>query len=593
METYRRKHILFLVAFGVSLGADFVKDSNNSLIEFYGNSKSKINIVIKDNIDIEGEITSAGSLALEDNIASKNAFIVQKLIDANFNIAGKTNLSEWANFRSEDSVSGWSSYGGQTKHFLNTGYNPCGSSSGSAVAVASGIVDIAIGTETNGSISCPSSVNGIVGFKPTVGLVSRTGIVPISSTQDTAGPMGISVDLVAKTLEVIAGYDPLDASTNSIPVNLDFNFSKDLISTSIEGKRFAILQSNTSNELMKPLLDEIKLLLSNNGAILVEIEDTREYPGEDEYFLLKYEFKEGLEKYLSSATGKKKYLQEIIDFNKKNQKRVMPYFGQDILIASLEASEDEERYQRSIKRTKEVKDQTLNIFNKYNLDAMIGLTRGPAWKINYEGGDSKAIDRSKSFGNGGFAAISGLPHLTIPFFTIDNFPVGLSIIGSPWSDKKVLEIGAFLETKKTVDFNYTISTQGKCRVDRDISRTGTYIRISECIDDVDYKPIFKRAPDYPRNPLRKRIMGYSIVMFDIEENGKTSNHEIIAEKCFNIEANGSYYWYEASDETVYMPIDCNYFNDSSIAAARKLKYENNFGGTIKEVQHKFTYLLEN
>lgn len=593
MESFRRKYILFLVAFGVSLGADFVKDSNNSLIEFYGNSKSKINIVIKDNIDIEGEITSAGSLALEDNIASKNAFIVQKLIDANFNIAGKTNLSEWANFRSEDSVSGWSSYGGQTKHFLNTGYNPCGSSSGSAVAVASGIVDIAIGTETNGSISCPSSVNGIVGFKPTVGLVSRTGIVPISSTQDTAGPMGISVDLVAKTLEVIAGYDPLDTSTYSIPADLDFNFSKDLISASIEGKRFAILQSNTSNELMKPLLDEIKLLLSNNGAILVEIEDTREYPGEDEYFLLKYEFKEGLEKYLSSAAGKKKYLQEIIDFNKENQKRVMPYFGQDILIASLEASKDEERYQRSIKKTKEAKDQTLNIFNKYNLDAMIGLTRGPAWKINYEGGDSKAIDRSKSFGNGGFAAISGLPHLTIPFFTIDNFPVGLSIIGSPWNDKKVLEIGAFLEGKKEVNFNYGISSNGLCKVYRDDTLTGIHFRVSDCVDDAEFSPIYKTRAVYPRRAILGKIMGYSIVMFDIENNGTTSNHKIIAEKCFNIEANGSYYWYEASDETVYMPIDCNYFNDSSIMAARRLKYENNFGGTIKEVQHKFTYLLEN
>ena len=209
-------------------------------------------------------------------------------LTAHQDISGKANLSEWANFRSENSVSGWSSIGGQTTHVLDSKFNPCGSSSGSAVAVASGIVDIAIGTETNGSISCPSSVNGIVGFKPTVGLVSRTGIVPISSTQDTAGPMGISVDLVAKTLEVIAGYDPLDASTYSIPADLDFNFSKDLISASIEGKRFAILQSNTSNELMKPLLDEIKLLLSNNGAILVEIEDTREYPGEDEYFLLKY-----------------------------------------------------------------------------------------------------------------------------------------------------------------------------------------------------------------------------------------------------------------------------------------------------------------
>ncbi len=428
-------------------------DTKNSLIEFYGKSKTKINIVIKDNIDIQGKVTSAGSLALEKNIASKNAFIIQKLIDADFHIAGKANLSEWANFRSEDSVSGWSSYGGQTKHFLDTKYNPCGSSSGSAVAVAIGLVDIAIGTETNGSISCPSSVNGIVGFKPTVGLVSRSGIVPISSSQDTAGPMGKSVEIVAKTLQVIAGYDPLDPATEDIPDYLDLDFLKDLESSSIAGKRFAILQSDSINALIKPKLDEIKKILSENGAILVEIEDTRDYPGEDEYFLLKYEFKHGLEKYLNNASEKKKTLQEIIDFNEKNRKRVMPYFGQDILIASLEASKDEGRYKVAIKRTKAIKDQTLDLFTKHDLDAMIGLTRGPAWKINYDGGDVVAIDRSKSFGNGGFAAISGLPHLTIPFFEIDNFPVGLSIIGSPWSDKKILEIGAFLEGKRKVNFN--------------------------------------------------------------------------------------------------------------------------------------------
>ena len=175
-----KKFLFFLVFYAAFVSSG--SDENNSLIKYYGKSKNQINIVIKDNIDIEGEVTSAGSLALEKNIAPKNAFIVQKLIDANFHIAGKANLSEWANFRSEESVSGWSSYGGQTTHFLNNSFNPCGSSSGSAVAVAAGIVDIAIGTETNGSISCPSSINGIVGFKPTVGLVSRSGIVPISST---------------------------------------------------------------------------------------------------------------------------------------------------------------------------------------------------------------------------------------------------------------------------------------------------------------------------------------------------------------------------------------------------------------------------
>tara|TARA_B100000963_G_scaffold56823_1_gene44855 strand:- start:293 stop:1927 length:1635 start_codon:yes stop_codon:yes gene_type:complete len=486
------KKLLFIISFFAINAFTTNLDTNNSLIEFYGKSKTKINIVIKDNIDIQGKVTSAGSLALENNVASENAFIVQKLIDADFHIAGKANLSEWANFRSEDSISGWSSYGGQTKHFLNTEYNPCGSSSGSAVAVAIGIVDIAIGTETNGSISCPSSVNGIVGFKPTVGLVSRSGIVPISNTQDTAGPMGKSVALVAKTLEVIAGYDPLDPATKHIPDDQDFNFSRDLDFLSISGKRFAILQSNSSNTLIKPKLDEIKKILTENGGILVEIEDMREYPGEDEYFLLKYEFKYGLEKYLKNASEKKKTLQEIIDFNEKNRKRVMPYFGQDILISSLEASKDEERYKIAIKRTKAIKDQTLDLFKKHDLDVMIGLTRGPAWKINYDGGDAVAIDRSKSFGNGGFAAISGMPHLTIPFFEIDNFPVGLSIIGPPWSDKKVLEIGAFLESRKKInlpllssDENVIIDVRSLGEVKTGIIEDAVHIEWTKIASEID------------------------------------------------------------------------------------------------------------
>ena len=440
-----KKFLFFFIFYAAFSSSDF--DKNNSLINYYGKSENQINIVIKDNIDIEGEITSAGSLALEKNIAAKNAFIIQKLIDADFHIAGKTNLSEWANFRSEESVSGWSSFGGQTTHFLNEKYNPCGSSSGSAIAVSSGLVDIAIGTETNGSISCPSSVNGIVGFKPTVGLVSRTGIIPISSSQDTAGPMGISVELVARTLEAIAGYDPLDEATRDIPKNLNLNFSENLEETSIQGKRFAILQSDTKNIIAQQMQNELKYILESHGAVIVEIDDNREYPGEAEYFILQYEFKHGLEKYLSQAYEKKKTLQEVIIFNSENQETVMPFFGQDIFLASIDASRDEERYRESLEIINEVKKETLELFEKYNLDAMVGLTRGPAWQINYDGGDSAAIDRSKSFGSGGYAAISGLPHLTIPFFSTDGFPVGISFIGTPWSDKDILEIGSFMENK--------------------------------------------------------------------------------------------------------------------------------------------------
>ena len=238
---------IFLLFFLIYVNAS--NDEKNSLIEIYDNPNdiNLINIVIKDNIDIGGKVTSAGSLALKDNIAKSDAFIIDKLKRANYYILGKANLSEWANFRSEDSVSGWSSLGGQTKHYLDDIYNPCGSSSGSAVAVSMGIVDIAIGTETNGSISCPSSVNGIVGMKPTTGLVSRSGIVPISSSQDTAGPMGASIDIVAKTLEVISGYDENDPATSSIPSNFDFNFSSVTKNISLKGVRLGLLDSENSN----------------------------------------------------------------------------------------------------------------------------------------------------------------------------------------------------------------------------------------------------------------------------------------------------------------------------------------------------------
>ena len=209
---------LFLISF--TLLAHNEEDPFNAFIYINPlNSGLLVNIGIKDNIDVKGMITSAGSLALSNNYPNKDAFLISKLKLSSYHIYGKTNLSEWANFRSFNSVSGWSSFGGQTINPYGKNRNPCGSSSGSAVAVASGILDIAIGTETNGSISCPASVNGIVGMKPSVGLVSRSGIVPISSTQDTAGPMGKTVMIVAKTLEVIAGEDPLDSSTLNIPVS--------------------------------------------------------------------------------------------------------------------------------------------------------------------------------------------------------------------------------------------------------------------------------------------------------------------------------------------------------------------------------------
>ena len=424
-----------------------IADEFNSLIEEYpsSNNISKVNIVIKDNIDIKGKATTAGSLALVNNTAKENAFLIEKLLANNFHIKGKSNLSEWANFRSTNSISGWSSINGQTDHPLDPEYNPCGSSSGSAVAVASGIVDIAIGTETNGSITCPASVVGIVGMKPTVGLVSRNGIIPIASSQDTAGPMGRSVMIVAQTLQAIAGKDLNDIKTKDIPQNFDRNFMEATTNKTLKGKRFGLLKSGFDNKFGKEFLKTIKKDIAKLGGSIVILDDNRNYPSEEEYFVLLYEFKHGLESYLKNASEKKKSLQELIDFNNENSKKVMKLFGQEIFYLAIEASSNQVEYFESLQVLKESNEETLLLMEKYNLDAFIGLTRGPAWKTNEDGDDNEAMNEVISFGNGGYAAIGGLPHITIPYFAINGFPVGLSLIGKPWSDKEIISYASALE----------------------------------------------------------------------------------------------------------------------------------------------------
>ena len=444
---------IFLLFFFITVSAS--NDEKNSLIEIYDNPNdlNLINIVIKDNIDIGGKVTSAGSLALKDNIAKSDAFIIDKLKRANYYILGKANLSEWANFRSENSVSGWSSLGGQTKHYLDDTYNPCGSSSGSAVAVSIGIVDIAIGTETNGSISCPSSVNGIVGMKPTTGLVSRSGIVPISSSQDTAGPMGLSVDIVAKTLEVISGYDENDPATSFIPSNFDFNFSSATKNISLKGVRLGLLDSENSNLQVIKLHKKIKEIVNSLGGEVILINDDRDYPGDAEYYVLLYEFREGLEEYLKNTNSSMKTITDIIDFNNKNKDIVMPYFGQDIFYKSVESTSYLKYLWSKYKLNKSYKS-TKDLLEKYDLDAFIGLTRGPAWKINYDGGDYIAMNDSPQFGSGGYAAHNGMPHITIPYFEINKFPVGISIIGDRWTDKMIIEYASAIEKSR-----YNLDTQ--------------------------------------------------------------------------------------------------------------------------------------
>ena len=396
-------------------------------------------IAVKDNIDVVGFANTAGSKALENNFPNKNAFLAQKLIDNGYFVIGKTNLSEWANFRSSTSTSGWSSMGGQTINPYGEMRTPCGSSSGSGVVVATGLVDVAIGTETNGSVSCPSSVNGIVGIKPTVGLVSRSGIIPISSTQDTAGPMANSVSSAAKILEIISGVDLNDPATLNIPEDFNFNFTSDLNDSSLAGKRFGLLPTGSMNSDGKLMLKKIRIMLEEAGATVIDIDDNREYPGPEELLVLLYEFKVGLEQYLAYSNSEFKTLDELIAFNEDNKDEVLKHFDQSHFYDSNETPSQKEEYLLALERVLQTRDEIDSFIKEYDIEALVGLSWSPAWAINHEGGDDEAIAEYKFWVNGSYAAMAGYPHVTIPFEYVDNLPIGMSFIGSKWDDKKLIE----------------------------------------------------------------------------------------------------------------------------------------------------------
>ena len=446
------KNFIFIITILMFVGCN--KTSENTNIELkYNIYISKLSdkeieenlknglkpIAVKDNIDVVGFANTAGSKALKNNFPEKNAFLAQKLIDNGYFIIGKTNLSEWANFRSSSSTSGWSSMGGQTINPYGQMRTPCGSSSGSGVVVATGLVDVAIGTETNGSVSCPSSVNGIVGIKPTVGLVSRSGIIPISSTQDTAGPMANSVTSAAKVLEVISGVDPNDPATLNIPKDFNFNFTSDLKNSSLDGKRFGLLPTGSKDSDGKLMLKKIRMVLEEAGAIVVDIDDNREYPGPEELLVLLYEFKVGLEQYLASSNSEFKTLDELIAFNEENKDDVLKHFDQSHFYDSNKTTSQKEEYLIALERVLQTRDEIDSFIKEYDIEALVGLSWSPAWAINHDGGDDEAIAEYKFWVNGSFAAMAGYPHVTIPFEYIDNLPIGMSFIGTKWDDKKIIE----------------------------------------------------------------------------------------------------------------------------------------------------------
>jgi amidase len=421
-----------------------------------------IPVIIKDNIDSADKMmTTAGALALEGNIASADAFIVKKLRESGAVLLGKTNLSEWANFRSNRSASGWSSRGGQTRNPYVLDRNPCGSSSGSGAAVAANLCAVTIGTETNGSIVCPASVNGVVGIKPTVGLWSRSGIIPISATQDTAGPMARTVRDAAIFLGACVGIDERDSVTKTSEGKFSTDYSQFLKSDGLKGKKIGVEKSYLKgHEGIDALLVKTIEQMKSAGAEIVEVDFLEKTKGiwGDEYQVLLYEFKDGVNKYLATANAKVKTVADVIAFNKQNEAKAMPYFKQDIL---------EEANAKGDLTTKEYTNALLNILTKtraainntmdeLKLDAICGPTYGPTWCIDWVNGDY-----GTGYGFSSPAAIAGYPHITVPMGQVMNLPIGISFFGRAYDEGGLLSVAYAYEqiskNRKAPEFLKTVS----------------------------------------------------------------------------------------------------------------------------------------
>lgn len=398
-----------------------------------------IPMVIKDNIDTADRMmTTAGSLALEGSIAPQDAFVVERLRAAGVVILAKTNLSEWANFRSTRSTSGWSGRGGQVRNPYVLDRNPCGSSSGTGAAVAASLAAIGVGTETDGSIVCPSAANGIVGIKPTVGLVSRSGIIPISMTQDTAGPMARTVADAAVLLAHMVGLDPKDPTTRGARGGA---YVRALNANALKGARIGVARRRYFGYSPKTdaVIDDAIALMKTRGAVIVDPADipTAGQLDDCEFEVLLFEFKDGLNAYLKSLgpDAKVKSLEELIAFNKREAEREMPYFGQEILeMAQQKGALDSPAY-RKAHTTCRVRARSAGIdavMAKYRLDAIVAPTGSPAWPIDLVNGDH-FIGASSSP-----AAIAGYPNITVPAGFVQELPVGISFFGSAWTEAKLI-----------------------------------------------------------------------------------------------------------------------------------------------------------
>lgn len=414
-----------------------------------------IPVLLKDNIEARGPVpTTAGSLALKDNITNRDAPLVARLREAGAVILGKTNLSEWANIRSNNSTSGWSAIGGLTKNPHALDRNTCGSSAGSGAAIAASLAAITIGTETDGSITCPAGVNGIVGFKPTVGLVSRTHIVPISHSQDTAGPMTLTVRDAALVMTVIAGSDPADPATIEADARRT-DYAAELSVAALKGKRIGVLRDRIGDRAdIAMLFDAALKQMAQLGATVVEIADSRkglEELGAAEFEILLTELKADMATYLASlpANDGPKTLADLIAFNKANPAE-LKWFDQSLFeLAETKGGLYSPAYlEAKAKAARLAGPEGIDrLLAADKLDLLVGVTNGPAWTSDLVNGDHYSGPSASQL-----PAVAGYPHLTVPMGSIEGLPIGLSLIGAKWSDADLLAAGYAYEqaTQKRV-----------------------------------------------------------------------------------------------------------------------------------------------
>lgn len=402
-------------------------------------------VLLKDNIDTHDKMpNTAGSRALAKNFPSNDSPVARKLREAGAVILGKTNLSEWANFRSSSSSSGWSGVGRQTKNPYVLDRNPCGSSSGSGAAVSANLCMMAIGTETDGSIVCPSNNNGIVGLKPTVGLISRAGIIPISFNQDTPGPMGRTVSDIAAALGCLTGVDSADARTLASAGNFLKDYTSSLQPDGLKGKRLGLIKNEMGySAKVDSLIMNAIYTMRKAGAEIVIIDCPKANIGEDSYNVLLYEFREGINKYLASlpAILKIKNLKDLIEFNRKDSIE-LDYFDQKIFEqAYLKGDLKSKEYINALKKIRKAtqEDGIDKYIRDYKLDCLLEPTGSPAWKTDLLLGDHFVG------GSSSLAAIAGYPSLTVPAGFVNSLPVGISFTGKAWSEPLLIRIAYSFE----------------------------------------------------------------------------------------------------------------------------------------------------